>query len=423
VHLRNAELEYAPAEHRRLGLVLPQQRIPEPRQDQTREQRVRADSKRDQRSRACGSHRSFVASGHLPRRCGRNPFFAAPNDRGSPHGHRPRLLRDQCARTLTQTDFPALGRREEGKVRDSYVGRERRTIVVTDRVSCFDVVVGTLPFKGQVLNQLAAFWFDKTRPIAENHLISGARPVRLGGARAAPLPVEFVMRGYLTGSTNTSILTAYARGDRRYCGHSAARRAAPARAAARAAAHADHQGAEGRARRAGVARRDPRERQLSAETYDAAARLAHALFAEGQRWAASRGLILVDTKYEIAQRADGTLVVVDEIHTPDSSRYWYRRPLRARALRGRAPEALDKEYVRRWLGEKGYKGDGPPPELPVDVRCEASRRYIEAFEQITGRDFEPDTEDPRRRIARNLGLHSARRRDSDFPATVHGSVS
>jgi len=143
---------------------------------------------------------------------------------------------------------------------------------------------------------------------------------------------------------------------------------------------------------------------LSAETYDAAERLCQTLFAEGQRWAASRGLVLVDTKYEIAQRADGALVVVDEIHTPDSSRYWYRDRYERALTEGRTPEALDKEYVRRWLGEKGYKGDGPPPELPVDVRCEASRRYIEAFEQITGRDFEPDTEDPRRRIARNLGI-------------------
>ena len=135
-------------------------------------------------------------------------------------GTDPRLLRDQCARTLARTDFDGLGAREEGKVRDSYVQRDRRTIIVTDRVSCFDVVVGTLPFKGQVLNQLAAFWFDRTRAIAPNHLIAAPDPCVSVVHELKPLPVEFVMRGYLSGSTKTSIWTAYARGERVYCGHS-----------------------------------------------------------------------------------------------------------------------------------------------------------------------------------------------------------
>jgi phosphoribosylaminoimidazole-succinocarboxamide synthase len=319
-------------------------------------------------------------------------------------GTDPRLLRDQCARTLTQTDFTGLGQREEGKVRDSYVSGDRRTIVVTDRVSCFDVVVGTLPFKGQVLNQLAAFWFDRSRAIAPNHLISVPDPCVSVVQELRPLLVEFVMRGFLTGSTKTSILTAYARGERRYCGHTLpdGLRAheplpAPLLTPTTKAPKGEHD--ELVSREQIIA-----DGTLPAETYDAAERLSRALFAEGQRWAATRGLILVDTKYEIAQRPDGALVVVDEIHTPDSSRYWYRDRYERALSEGRTPEALDKEYVRRWLGEKGYKGDGPPPELPVDVRCEASRRYIEAFEQITGRDFEPDTEDPRRRIARNLGI-------------------
>jgi len=319
-------------------------------------------------------------------------------------GTDPRLLRDQCGRTLKQTDLQGIGRREEGKVRDNYIQGDRRTIVVTDRVSCFDVVVGTLPFKGQVLNQLAAFWFDRTRALAPNHVIEVPDPCVSVVRELKTMPVEFVMRGYLTGSTQTSVWTAYTRGERSYCGHTLPEglRAheplpEPLLTPTTKAPKGLHDELTSRDRIIASG-------MLSEETFDAAARLAHALFAEGQRWAASRGLILVDTKYELAQQADGSLVVVDEIHTPDSSRYWYRDRYERALAEGRTPEALDKEYVRRWLGEKGYRGDGPPPELPIDVRCEAARRYIEAFEQITGRDFEPDTEDPRNRIARNLGI-------------------
>jgi phosphoribosylaminoimidazole-succinocarboxamide synthase len=143
---------------------------------------------------------------------------------------------------------------------------------------------------------------------------------------------------------------------------------------------------------------------IDERTYDEAARVAAALFADGRRWAESRGLILVDTKYELALSDDGRIVVIDEIHTPDSSRYWYRDAYERALSRGEDPQALDKEYVRRWLGERGYRGEGPAPEIPVDVRCEAARRYIEAFEQISAMAFEPNLEPPLPRIRRNLGI-------------------
>jgi phosphoribosylaminoimidazole-succinocarboxamide synthase len=316
----------------------------------------------------------------------------------------PRLLREQCERTLTATDFSGLGRREEGKVRDSYVADGRRTIVVTDRVSCFDVVVGTLPFKGQVLNQIAAFWFDRTRELAPNHLIEVPDPSVSVVRECEPLPVEFVYRAYLTGSTSTSIWTAYDRGDREYCGHplpDGLRKhdplPEPLLTPSTKAPHGQHDEP--------VSRGELLERgSISAERFDEAAALCAKLFAEGQRWAAERGLILVDTKYEIGVDADGTLVVIDEIHTPDSSRYWYRDRYERSLSEGRDPEALDKEYVRRWLREQGYAGEGEPPSLPVAVRCEAARRYIEAYECITGTDFVPDVEPPELRIRRNLGL-------------------
>jgi phosphoribosylaminoimidazole-succinocarboxamide synthase len=319
-------------------------------------------------------------------------------------GTDPRLLRDQCARTLDQTDLDGLGAKEEGKVRDNYVAGDRRTIVVTDRVSCFDVVVGTLPFKGQVLNQLAAFWFEKTIGIAPNHLIEVPDPNVSVVRECRPLPVEFIVRGYLTGSTSTSIWTAYERGERVYCGHQlpdGLHRHAPLPEPLLTPTTKAERGAhdELTSRDEILARGDVGE-----DLYDEASRLTHALFAEGQRWAESRGLILVDTKYELGLDEDGGLVVIDEIHTPDSSRYWYRDRYERAMSEGRQPEALDKEYVRRWLGEQGYRGEGAIPEIPIDVRCEAARRYIEAFEQITARAFEPDTEDPLPRIRRNLSL-------------------
>jgi phosphoribosylaminoimidazole-succinocarboxamide synthase len=317
------------------------------------------------------------------------------------------LLQELCGRTLQQTDLAGLGDRDEGKVRDSYVQGGHRTIVVTDRVSAFDIVVGTLPLKGQVLNQVAAFWFERTRELAPNHLIDVPDPCVSRVRECRPLPVEFVYRGYLTGSTSTSIWTAYERGDREYCGHALPDGMQrheplpePLLTPTTKAARGDH---DEPASRAQLIERGA----IDEVTFDRAAELCGRLFSEGQRFAATRGLILVDTKYEIGLDEAGELVVIDEIHTPDSSRYWYREAYERAMREGRDPEALDKEYVRRWLREQGYAGDGPPPTLPDDIRCEAARRYIEAYEQVTGLAFVPDTEDPLPRIRRNLGLDDA----------------
>jgi phosphoribosylaminoimidazole-succinocarboxamide synthase len=264
--------------------------------------------------------------------------------------------------------------------------------------------VGTLPSKGQLLNQIAAFWFERTRGIAPNHLLEVPDPNVSVVRECRPLPVEFVYRAHLTGSTSTSIWTAYERGERLYCGHRLPEGLRkheplpqPLLTPTTKAPHGQHDEL--------VSRAELIERgTLAAELFDRAARLTEALFAAGRSWAERRGLILVDTKYELGLDPDGELVVIDEIHTPDSSRYWYRASYERALSHGRDPEALDKEYVRRWLKEHGYQGEGPPPELPLEVRCEASRRYIEAYEQITGLAFEPDLEDPLPRIRRNLGL-------------------
>jgi phosphoribosylaminoimidazole-succinocarboxamide synthase len=315
-----------------------------------------------------------------------------------------RLLEEQCARTLRETDLPELGRRIPGKVRESYVRGARRTIVCSDRISCFDVIVGTVPFKGQVLNQLAAFWFERTRSIARNHLLEVPDPNVSVVLECELLPVEFVYRAYLTGSTNTSILHAYESGAREYCGHRLPDGLRPHEPLPRPlltpttkAAHGEHDQLASREQLLASG-------AISAAHFDAAADIAARLFAAGQRWAEECGLILVDTKYEMGIAPDGGIVVIDEIHTPDSSRYWYRQGYEQALSEGRAPAALDKEYVRRWLVDRGYRGDGTPPPLPDEVRCEAARRYIEAYEQITARAFEPSTEPPLERIRSNLGL-------------------
>jgi phosphoribosylaminoimidazole-succinocarboxamide synthase len=316
----------------------------------------------------------------------------------------PVLLRDQCRRTLGSTNFPELGRRIEGKVRDCYVEGDRRVLIATDRVSCFDVVVGTIPFKGQVLNQLAAFWFEKTRDVARNHLIDVPDPMVMIGRECRPVPIEFVFRAYLTGSTSTSIWRAYEKGERLYCGHrlpDGLRKHQKLPAAlltpTTKAEHGEHD--ELTSREELIARG-----VISAAKYDAAEALLGKLFAAGQSWAATRGLILVDTKYELGTDAAGDFVVIDEVHTPDSSRYWYADGYAEAFSHGDDPKSLDKEYVRRWLQENGYHGNGAPPTLPDEVRCEAAQRYIETYERITGRVFEPDTDEPTQRIRRRLSL-------------------
>jgi len=147
--------------------------------------------------------------------------------------------------------------------------------------------------------------------------------------------------------------------------------------------------------------------RISAADFDEAAEYAMALFARGQKVCAERGLILVDTKYEFGRTPDGRIVVIDEIHTPDSSRFWYANSYDARFNEGKDPESFDKEYVRRWLASRGYRGDGPAPAIPDDVRIEASRRYIQACDQIRGTAFKPDMTDPLPRIAKNLALEAS----------------
>jgi phosphoribosylaminoimidazole-succinocarboxamide synthase len=316
------------------------------------------------------------------------------------------LLKAQLASTLESTRFEGLGERYEGKVRDNYSRGGRRFIVVTDRISAFDRILGTIPFKGQVLNRLAAWWFERTKDVAKNHLVGVPDPNVLECVDCTPLPVEMVVRAYITGSTSTSMWTHYADGKRVFCGHQLPeglqknqRLERPLLTPATKAPKGEHDVSASRDEI--LARGD-----ISAADFDRAAEIAHALFAAGQKVCAERGLILVDTKYELGKTASGEIIVIDEIHTPDSSRFWIDASYQERFASGIDPEPLDKDFVRRYYTALGYRGDGDPPELPSDVRIGAAKRYVEAFERITGETFEPNVEPPLPRIAKNLGVSS-----------------
>ena len=305
--------------------------------------------------------------------------------------------------TLDATSLDFLGAKYQGKVRDNYTTKDgRRFIVVTDRVSTFDRVVGTLPFKGQVLNSLAAFWFEQTKDIVPNHMLGVPDPAVMECVECEPLKVEMIVRAYLTGVSSTSILTAYRKGAREFCGNKLpdglqehGPLPQPILTPTTKAPIGEHD--------ENVSRAEILERKLvSAAHFDAAADLAMALFKRGQEFCAARGLILVDTKYEFGLTKDGRIVVIDEIHTPDSSRFWFSKSYEQRRAAGQSPESFDKEYLRRWLVDQGWKGDGEIPHIPDEVRVEASRRYIEACEAIRGSAFEPSFEAPGPRLEQNL---------------------
>lgn len=284
--------------------------------------------------------------------------------------------------------------RREGKVRISWaLPAQRRLIVTTDRLSAFDRVVALVEHKGQVLNELSAWWFDKTRDVVDNHLVCVPEPHSMVVVEATPLPVEVVVRGALTGSTSTSLLTRYMAGERIIYGH-----LFPDGLAAHAELDEPLITPTTKARAGGhdeplsgdeVVSRGLVDRSLWSQVCAAAL----ALFARGRDVATRAGLVLADTKYEFGVAADGRLLLIDELHTPDSSRYWVAETLEERLAAGREPESMDKEPVRLALRASGYRGDGEPPELSHEVLGETSRRYVAAYERLTARSFVP-AEDP-----------------------------
>ena len=304
------------------------------------------------------------------------------------------------ADVLRETNFSWLGKKHKGKVRDVYEQDDRLILITTDRMTGFDRLLAYIPWKGQVLNQISAFWFEQTKDIIPNHVIAVPDPNVTVGKKCKPIRVEGVVRGYLTGVTDTAIWTRYSRGSRVFGG-------------------VQLPGGMKKNQKLPQAIFDPTTKEdvhdrvltkdemiaegfITKELFEQVEQKTLALFARGQELAAQRGLILVDTKYEFGLDGE-TLTLIDEIHTPDSSRYWYLESYEKRFAEGKEPEYFDKEFLRLWFKEHSdpYK-DEKLPDAPPELVEELSRRYIKMYEQIIGTTFVPGEQPALLRIEKSL---------------------
>jgi phosphoribosylaminoimidazole-succinocarboxamide synthase len=294
-------------------------------------------------------------------------------------------------RTLPHARIPELPNPYFGKVRDCYdLPNGTRILISSDRISAFDRILASIPHKGQVLTQTARYWFDRTGDICGNHVLSYPDPNVVIGKRLTILPVEIVVRGYLAGTTGTSILTLYKQGSRAMYGHVLPdglrdNQVLPAPILTPTSKEFDG-GHDAPLTPAQIVD----TRLLTPTQWDAVSAYALALFARGQKMAAERGLILVDTKYEFGLDADGTILLADEIHTPDSSRYWLASGYDAAFTAGTRPPSFDKDVIRSWVAARCDPYADAIPDIPQAMIDETSRVYIAAYEAITGQTFVPD---------------------------------
>ncbi|MEO6123755.1 MAG: phosphoribosylaminoimidazolesuccinocarboxamide synthase [Ilumatobacteraceae bacterium] len=280
--------------------------------------------------------------------------------------------------------------RRVGKVRVSYeLPDAERLFVTTDRLSAFDRIVAAVPFKGQVLNELAAWWFANTADIVANHVRGVPDPNVTIGVSAQPLPVEVIVRGHITGVTSTSLWKRYADGERTIYGYDLPD-GLQQHQQLDVAIITPTTKAEGGAHDEALTCAEVSDSGLvDADLWARVQDVALRLFARGQEIAANAGLILADTKYEFGLDPAGELIIIDEMHTPDSSRFWVANTYEERIANDQDPESLDKEPIRRALLEAGYRGDGDTPDLGPAVVADTSARYINAFERLTCRTFVP----------------------------------
>jgi phosphoribosylaminoimidazole-succinocarboxamide synthase len=307
--------------------------------------------------------------------------------------------------TLAESFIPELPDRYRGKVRENYDLRDgTRILIATDRISAFDRILAAIPLKGMVLTQTARFWFEATKHVCRNHVIEYPDPNVLVCKRLSMMPVEIVVRDYLAGTTATSILQMYKKGSREMYGHCLPEGLrdnqklpetiiTPTTKAEQGDHDAPLSGEEILARKL-----------LTEKQWREVSENALALFACGRELAAKRGLILVDTKYEFGFDENGAIVLADEVHTPDSSRYWLLASYSARFAAGEPPDTLDKDFIRRWLAARCDPYKDQFPEIPPEVILEAAARYVNLYEQLTGQELElPEaTVPPLTRIRANL---------------------
>lgn len=303
-----------------------------------------------------------------------------------------------------------FGKKHSGKVRDYYLLNGKRIIITTDRQSAFDRILGLIPFKGQVLTKLSEFWFKKTKDIIQNHLISVPDPNVMVVKNCKVIPVEMVVRGYISGVTSTSIWTAYEKGERTIYGikfPEGLKKNQILKKPVITPTTKAETGHDERLTRDKIIKRKIVPKKL----YEQMEKAALGLFARGTKICVRAGIILVDTKYEFGLGENGKLMLIDEIHTPDSSRFWIKKTYKKRFSKGFEPENFDKEFLRIWFKEQGYLGDpstgsgqaGKPPKMPDDFITKVSQRYQAIFEKITGKNFKVDRSIPvKQRIKNNL---------------------
>ena len=309
------------------------------------------------------------------------------------------IITTQLDKTLNNSiaDLDNLGRHYRGKVRDNYYFDNQILMVTSDRVSAFDHVLGTIPFKGQILSEIASFWFDKTKEIVPNHFIKSIDPQVLLVKEAKPLPVEVIVRRYITGSLWRDYENSKHHVYDLDFGDNLKKNQRFSSAMLTPSTKEDYGKHD-----MPISRKEIINQKLvDKEIYEKAEEYALALFAEGEKWAKKQGLILVDTKYEFGL-VDGELIVIDEIHTPDSSRYWIESEYEKRFAAGEDQLMLDKENMRQWLISKGFSGEGTPPELEDDIRILLSEKYMDLYKILTGKDFIPSSGDVSNRIQNNI---------------------
>ena len=310
---------------------------------------------------------------------------------------------------LADVDLPQLPGHYRGKVRDNYdLPDGRRIMVASDRLSAFDRILAAIPFKGQVLTQTARFWFEATSDICPNHVLAYPDPNVVIGRRLDILPVEIVVRAYLAGTTATSILTLYKAGGRELYGERLPDGLRENQQLPQPIITPTSKAFDGGHDEPLTPQAILDQGLLSQAQWDAVSAHALALFARGQSMAAARGLILADTKYEFGLDAEGKIVLADEIHTPDSSRFWLANSYQDRFERGLRPESFDKDVVRDWVATRCDPYKDPIPDIPANVILQTALVYVQACETITGLTFDfPDPDEPLiARIRRNLAAYS-----------------
>jgi phosphoribosylaminoimidazole-succinocarboxamide synthase len=301
-----------------------------------------------------------------------------------------------------------------GKVRDCYdlpanfqTGGDqpaRRILISSDRISAFDRILSAIPYKGQVLTQMARYWFDHTNDICPNHVISYPDPNVVIGRKVTILPVEIVVRGYLAGTTSTSILTQYKAGARRLYGQELPDGMRDNQILPKAMITPTTKAFDGGHDEPLTADQIIEQGLLTQAQWEQVSTYALALFARGQKMAAERGLILVDTKYEFGLDETGRILLADEIHTPDSSRYWIANGYQTAFDSGTRPPSFDKDVIRSWVAARCDPYHDPIPDIPPEMIARTAEVYISAYEAITGQTFVPDMSDstPLARIRKNL---------------------